>query len=225
MRRSILLGFLGILLVPLLLSIPSEGVREKGFEDVNIEKFLEFGIDFTDGERLKLEIDLESDPHPVSVFLIKGEFSHQEWIDSEFIDITAIKNGTDVTNVSISFTVVKGFSIQNTTSYTNSISIGDKDTYYLIIALHRDAGMSTDDVLTRATVVSYDIRWTIEEREFDLSLCLAAVAIFVIGTVLVGIALYLGRRNKRHSEMEVDQKSQFNGPETMRTGRKAPPLG
>lgn len=225
MRKPFRAGTLLILLLPVLLSIPGEGAKERGFEDVNIEKFLEFRIDFTEGDRLKLEMDLISDPRPVSIFLIKGEQSYREWIDSEYVDVSAIKNGTDVTNVSISFTVVENFSIQNTTSYSNSISIGEKDAYFLIIALHRDAGMSTEDVLTRATVVSYDIRWKIEEREFDLNLCIAAVGIFIVGAVMVGIAIYLGRKGGQDPEPETGQE-RHGAPRSghIGTGRKAPPL-
>ncbi len=202
----------------------------KDTEDVSIERYIEFEIQFDHGDKLHLEAEILASPYPIAVFLIKGQDAYQQWFETEDVDINAIKNGTDVSNMTVSFQVVENFSEQNITSFKKEMDIGDRDTYYLVITLHRYSGMSTEDALTRASEVEYSVDWSIEEKEVPWYLLIFAGILFAIGVVLVGMYFYSTQKARSEvREMEEAEGStrlpSRRGPpgERLPRGRKGPP--
>jgi len=187
----------------------------EGTDDVSIERYIEFEIHFDHGDSLHIEVDILAAPYPITIFLIKGEDAHRQWLETEDVDIGAIKNGTDVSNMTVDFRVIENFSEQNTTSFKKSIDIGEQDTYYLVITLHRYSGMSSEDALSRATEVQYSVDWSIEEKEVPWYLLIFAGILFAIGVVLIG--MYFHSTRKAGSEpMDTEEVSDDRRP--------APPL-
>ena len=86
----------------------------------------------------------------------------------------------------MTYQVVAGFSKQNVTIFDETITIGDHDTYYLVIILYRDAEMDPLEVLTsRATLVNYVVEWNVENKYVPYYLIPVAVLFFLIGAGLL----------------------------------------
>lgn len=221
-----------ILILTFLSFIPPiiSGAQE-GTTDVNIERYVEFRIEYNQGDRLHLEARIEASPYPVSVFLIKGEDAYDDWIESEEIDLQAIQEGKNVTEVNVTFMVVENFSERNTTLFHRTLNIGEKDTYFLIIALYRDAAMTPEEALSRASQVDYIVDWEIERdglsRGMLLFLVTIAIVLFLAGSAF--IILYFIQRRKYLAEMEaeMDEGRRNVSPKIdagRPPGKRAPPL-
>ncbi len=229
MRRSALSMIFLLSLSILILLIPGSTAGLEGTKDVSIEKYLEFRIEFDHGDKLHLEADIQSTSHPLAIFLIKGEDAYNDWVASEDIDIAAIKAGEDISNMTISFKVIENFSKDNTTSFQAEIDIGEKDTYYLIIALHRDSSMTTDEAMTRAAQVVYDINWDMEEKDVPWYLLWVAGVLFIIGVILIGMYIYSTIKARE----QMEERGRDDPPKrTLSSGitkgpgnrRRAPPM-
>jgi hypothetical protein len=206
-----ILAFLSVAAALLVfISIPETAAIEDT-EDVSIERYIEFEITFDHGDKLHIEAEILASPYPIAVFLIKGADAYEQWLDTEDVDINAIKNGTDVSDMNVSFQVVENFSEQNITSFDKEIDIGEQDTYYFVISLHRYAGMTTEDALTRASEVQYSVDWSIEEKDVPWYLLIFAAILFLIGAVL--IAMYFYSIQKARSELrEMEEAEQVRRP-------------
>jgi len=213
--------------IVLLLPSGIEGAQEDT-ADVNIEKYIEFRIEFDHGDKLHLKATIDASPYPVSIFLMKGETAYKNWTDSEDVDVQAIKEGKNVSNMNVAFQVIENFSIQNTTSFNEEIDIGDRDTYYLIIALHKEASMSTEDVLARASAVEYSVEWQIKEKDVPYEL-LALAALFLIAGIGFLVAYFINRKRQMES---MEEEEETPTPERRREPpvrdgrerRRAPPM-
>lgn len=227
------LTVLAPILILTFLSIMPQGINgaQEGTTDVNIERYVEFRIEYNQGDRLHLEARIEASPYPVSVFLIKGEDAYDDWIESEEIDLQAIQEGKNVTEVNVTFMVVENFSERNTTLFHRTLNIGEKDTYFLIIALYRDAAMTPEEALSRASQVDYIVDWEIERdglsRGMLLFLVTIAIVLFLAGSAF--IILYFIQRRKYLAEMEAEMdEGRRNASPKIDAGRppgkRAPPL-
>jgi len=192
MRRQLVLVLASILT---LLVISSPGVlgAQEGKEDVNIEKYIEFRIDYSSGDRLHLEARIDASPYPVSIFLIKGEDAYSDWIESEDVDVQAILDGKNVSDMNVTFQVVENFSERNTTSFDRSMNIGDHDIYFLIIALYRDSSMSTEEVMSRASLVDYNVDWHKENKKIPWGYLGLSLLFFLAGSAFI-IAYFVSRK-------------------------------
>jgi hypothetical protein len=207
--------------------------KEEGIEVVNIETYVEISMDFSSGDTLHLTADIESQPNPVSVILLRGRSSLEDWEDSEEVDIGSLKNGSESMNRTSSFMVIENFSEMNTTDFTNTIDIGEHDEYFLIIALHRDDGMDADDVLSMATQVRYTVEWSVNTRSLNKPLLIAALVMFSVGMLLVFYYFISYNRARRMVEddgaEEIDERPARRGVRPRqgidrRKGGRAPPL-
>ncbi|MEA3558176.1 MAG: hypothetical protein U9R75_02885 [Candidatus Thermoplasmatota archaeon] len=229
-RPWILMLFVLLSILPVLSLLEVDAVEE-GSDVVNIETYIEFRIEFDSGDTLHLDAEASSEQYPISVFLLRGQNSFDDWIESETVDIGSIKNGSSSMNRTSSFQVIDNFSFQNTTSFENSIDIGEHDTYFLIIALHRDSKMDTDDILSRATQVEYKVDWSIETKSLNVPLLIVAIVLFIIGIVFIAFYYISYSRAKmaleEEAEVEKDRKPRPRGP-PMRIDRgrggRSPPL-
>jgi hypothetical protein len=168
--------------------------KEEGSKTVDIDNPFELEpIEFDHGDRLHLEVSIEAAPSPISVLLLKGEDVYQSWIESESIDIDEIKNGQNVSGMNISIEVIDNFSKINVTSFSEQIDIGEQDTYYLVIALHRDSSMEPNEVLSMASMIYYDIEWEIEEKDVPWSLLILAAFFLLAGAGFL-TAYFISRR-------------------------------
>ncbi|MBN1540044.1 MAG: hypothetical protein JW939_07855 [Candidatus Thermoplasmatota archaeon] len=231
MRRVAVLAPMLILTFLSFVPLGVSGAQE-GTTDVNIERYIEFRIEYDKGDMLHLEARIEASPYPVSVFLIKGEEAYDDWIESEEIDLQDIQEGKNVTEINTTFQVVENFSERNTTFFQRTLNIGEKDTYFLIIALHRDASMTPDDALSRASQVDYIVDWKIEEEGLSkgmfLLLVTIAVVLFLAGSALM--IMYFIQRRRYLAEMEANGSDEREGPHPTcvkagSRGKRAPPLG
>jgi hypothetical protein len=198
---------------------------ENKIDVVNIETYVQITIDFFDGDSLHLEADITAQPYPVSVILIKGEDSFNDWIESETVDVEAIKNGSQPQNRTDTFVVIENFSKKNITEFSPSIDIGEHDTYYLIIALYRESGMDINDLLGRATEVNYAVDWEVESKELNVTLIIIAVVSFFIG--LVFLVLYFISRARAMEEGEIEENEdpgEKKRQPSIDTRRRSPPL-
>lgn len=209
-----------------MLIIPYDAAGESGNDVVNIETYLHFRIEFQDGDSLKIDAEITSSAHPISVFLIKGEKSFEDWEESEIVDIGSLMNGSSSVNRMSSFQVISGFSKENVTEFSSSIDIGEHDTYFLVIALHRDEDMDVDDLLQRVTEVTYEVDWEVESKELNYTLLAVAVVSFILGSIFLIIYIISWKRAK-------DAAASEEGPDTNITrdergssprGRRSPPL-
>jgi hypothetical protein len=210
----------------LLLSIHGADGAEEGFTNVDIEKYIEFRLEFDHGDKLHIEAEIIASPYPITIILMKGEEAYQDWTESEDVDIQAILDGDNVSNMNIAFEVIENFSQQNTTNFQEEIDIGEKDTYFLIIALHRESSMSTEDVMSRASQVQYRVDWKIEEKDVPYEL-LALAAFFFLAGVGFLVAYYISR--KKHLEsMEMEEEEarppMERPPRPPMERRHAPPM-
>lgn len=192
-----------VIVAAFLLLSPVDGETANDSEDVDIDSYIFIEIDFSSGDNLELDAEISSSNDPISFFLIKGEDEFQRWRDTEEIDIQAILEGENVTDEDDNFTVIKNFSMTNITYFSGSISIGEKDTYYLVIVIFREEGMSKDDILSRGSRVTYDVAWETEERELDVWLLLLAVVIGVIGLALI---IYYFRERAKAEEEALEEE-------------------
>jgi hypothetical protein len=147
-------------------------------------------MDFSKGDRMALSATVSSVGSPISIFLIKGTISYNDWVRSEEVDLDDIKTGNASSGTNTTFLVVSNFSLMNTTGFEGRIEIGDRDVYYLVIALHRYAGMPAKDILLMTSTVDYDVSWEFEEKDIPLWLVPIAVLFFVVGVALVVYSLW-----------------------------------
>jgi hypothetical protein len=212
------------------LLIPSAGAeREEGTRTVDIDNPFELDpIEFDHGDKLRIDANMEASPSPISVLLMKGDEAYNDWIESESVDIEEIKNGKNVSGMNVSIEVIDNFSKINVTSFEESIDIGERDTYYLLIVLHRDSSMEPNEVLTMASSVTYDIEWNIEEKDVPWGYLILAGFFLLAGAGF--IAAYLISRRRYLAEMESGNddliKDQARSPRDRpdRERRRAPPM-
>jgi hypothetical protein len=213
----------------LILAIPGAIGAQEGTTDVNIEKYIEFRLEFDHGDKLHIEAVIDSSPYPVSIFLMKGEEAYQDWTDSEDVDVQSILDGDNVSDMTVAFQVIENFSLDNTTHFDMKIDIGERDTYFLVIALHRESTMSTEEILSRASEVQYSVEWRIEEKNVPYELLGLAAIFFLVGIGFL-VAYYMSRKRKMGSEeMEEEEEATFerrrDPPRPVPGDRKrAPPM-
>jgi len=211
-----ILMFASLLMFPL-----AEGKVVEDERDVDIDSYVWIRIDFDEGDGLELKADISAAPDPVSVFLIKGTEEFERWRATEDLDIDSVKGGNSSSSGNDTFVVVENFSESNITSFSRSMSIGERDTYYLVIVIYRDPAMDAQEVLGRASRVSYRVEWNIERKEVPYYLIPVAVTLFVIGLVLI---LHYFRSVKRagSGDEEGPRPGKPNGP-GQGSGRFRPP--
>ncbi len=190
-----------LFLCPLTLQVNS-AERRSAVEVIDIDRPLVFTIDFNAGDRMSLSVAVDVAGPPVSVFLIKGTTSYRDWVRSEDVDIDDIKTGNASSGMNSTFLVVANFSIMNITEFDRTIGIGDKDVYYLVIALHRYAGMPAVDILLMTSTVDYEISWEFDDKDVPLWLLPLAMLFFIAGTVLV--VYYVWTRTVRVPELPAE---------------------
>jgi len=217
--------FLASLIAVIVISAPEVLGAQEGRKDVNIEKYIEFEIGYSSGDRLHLEARIDASPYPVSIFLIKGQDAYDDWIESEDVDVQAILDGKNVSDMNVTFQVVENFSERNTTTFDRSINIGDHDTYFLIIALYRDSSMTTDEVMSRASQVDYYVDWDTENKEVPWGLLALSLLFFVAGSALIAAYIISRKRYLARLEAEEEGPSETDRPPVRRfdEARKAPP--
>lgn len=219
--RALLLITVSLALASSLPTARAEKVE--GTAVVDIERPFERSIDFTEGDTLDLKAEISATPYPITVFLLKGEEAHDEWLSTEEVDLEKIRHGENVTG-NTTFEVIINFSKKNVTAFSNEISIGSNDAYYLVVILHRDQFMSAEALLERTSSVDYVMEWTIEERSYPYYLIPVAVILFAIGAALIVYALWsLTRRELKEDERERSQERPRT--RTIPPVRRGPPVG
>jgi hypothetical protein len=208
------LTFTVFLLLPMV-----NGEKIEDEEDVDIDSYISLKIEFTSGDSLDLEADIEVSKDPISVFLIKGDEEFSRWRESEEIDIQAILAGENVSGTD-TFKVIKDFSKNNVTEFTSSLTIGEKDTYYLVIVIYRNIEMSKEDILSRGSRVTYMVKWT--ENEKDVPYWLLGVAAF-IGLIGIGLIWYYFK-DKREMQEEDEEPDRRDNRLERRRDTRGPPL-
>ena len=216
--------FLTLLLVSLasIILLPGwSGEVAEDSEDVDIDSYIVIKIEFSSGDSMNVDAEISASGDPVTIFMIKGDDDFDQWKETEEVDIQAIMAGENVTDSSDEFRVIENFSMKNTTQFSGSISLGDRDNYYLVIVIHREEGMSKEDILSRGSRVSYNVEWKTEEKE--LNYWLLAIAAF-IGLIGIGlIVFYFKDRNEREEEVvEPEPISRRTPPPRV---RREPPSG
>ncbi len=208
-----------VMLGSILLLPPASGEIKKETALVDIDHYEETTIEFNSGDSIRIAVNVTgATTYPISVFLLKGEEARSAWIESEEVDLEAIKAGEGVPDQNTTFQVVSPFSRRNVTSFDDSITLGEHDDYYVIIALYRDSTMSAEEVLNdRATLVDYEVKWEINEKDVPWHWLIIAVAFFVIGGTL--LIIYFWRGGKEESEHE-EGPSRAHGAGDV---RRAPP--
>jgi hypothetical protein len=202
----------------LILTFPTvSAVTIDDSEDVDIDTYITEEIKFKDGEAIDIDITITADPDPISVFFIKGEEEYERFKSTEEIDIDKILAGEEVPQTNSTFLVVGALSMKNTTFFEGSLKIGEKDTYFLVIVIHRTEDMSKEEILSRASRVNYILKYEIEEKNVPYYLIPIAVIIFLIGLGL--IVFYVRSVRKESSDLPEPRRME---PE--RT-RRPPPLG
>lgn len=201
-----------------ILTLPSASAETiEDSEDVDIDTYITEEINFNDGEAIDIDVTIAADPDPVSVFFIKGEEEYERFRSTEEIDIDKILAGEEVPQSNATFRVVGDLSMKNTTFFQGSLKIGEKDTYFLVIVIHRTEDMSKEEILSRASRVDYILKYEIEEKNVPYYLIPIAVIIFLIGLGL--IVFYVRSVRKESSEMPEPRRME---PERR---RRTPPLG
>lgn len=228
MRYNAFLMLVAISALALMLSLPETDAVQEGSTDVNIERYMEFRIEFDHGDKLHLKADVVASPYPVSIFLMKGEEAYQDWTESEDVDVQAIINGANVSDMNVAFQVIENFSRDNITNFKESIDIGERDTYYLIIALHRDASMTPEEIMSRASEVQYDVVWEIKEKDVPWGLLVLAAFFLLAGAGF--LTAYFISRRKYLAELEDTQEEpsrqieRSTQREVHHQKRRAPPM-
>lgn len=207
-----------LFLCPLTLQVNS-AERRSAVEVIDIDRPLVFTIDYGAGDRMALSAAIHVTGPPISVFLIKGKASFRDWVRSEDVDIDDIKTGNASSGMNSTFMVVTNFSIMNITEFDRSMDIGNRDVYYLVIAIHRYAGMPAVDILLQTSTVDYDITWEFEDKEVPLWLLPLAMLFFIAGTVMV--VYYVWTRMARIPEPleEEPRRRDFGGRAATRSNR------
>ena len=103
------------------------------------------------------------------------------------------------------FQVIENFSQNNTLHFEKSIDVGEQDTYFLIIALHRDTSMTPEEVMSRASEVQYRVDWEIKEKNVPWGLLILA-GFFLIAGVGFLIAFFISRK-KYLAELESKEEA------------------
>ncbi|MDG6225113.1 MAG: hypothetical protein QCI82_06325 [Candidatus Thermoplasmatota archaeon] len=202
-----------IILIALSGAVTGERIEEQKL--VNIENYEHIRIDFTKGEALRVSARVEALSYPISVMLIKGDSEFERFQEIDHLEADEIRRG-NITDMDMTYQVVAGFSKQNVTIFDETITIGDHDTYYLVMILYRDADMDPLEVLTsRATLVNYVVVWNVENKYVPYYLIPVAILFFLIGGGL--LAYYFWPRGSGDdaapSEMQYPQRpAQARGP-------------
>jgi hypothetical protein len=179
---------------------------------VNIEAYKYFEIQVAKGDDVRITARVEALSYPVSVFLIKGKAEFDKFVESDLVNVDDLRKG-NISEIDDTFTVVSSFSIAQTELFDETITIGDADTYYLVIMLYRDASMDPDEVLTsRATLVNYDIEWTKVRNNVPWYLIPIALIIGAIGIGL--IAYYFWPRPIIDQEDEAPERGPAKPPKS-----------
>ncbi|MBN1390651.1 MAG: hypothetical protein JXA22_08430 [Candidatus Thermoplasmatota archaeon] len=220
-RVLVLIPILAFLLVVITMV---SGAQE-GKTDVNIEKYIEFRMEFDHGERLHLEARVEASPYPVSVFLVKGEEAYSDWVESEDVSVQDILDGKNVSEMNVTYQVIENFSEDNITFFDGSIDIGDRDTYFLIIALYRTSSMSTDEIMTMASEVDYVVDWRVEDSDVPWGLLVFSLVFLILGVGFI-IAYFISRSRYREKQDpdEGPDECDRRGPAERPGERRAPPM-
>ncbi len=191
--------------VMMLILIPfASGKTIDESQDVDIDSYITLEMIFDSGESLEIDATITASPDPITVFLIKGEDEFEKWKSTEDIDINAIMNGEDVPATNSTFVVINSFSETNTTFFESSISIGEKDSYYLVIVIHRDVNMTKEEILSLASRVDYIVTYEEKEKDVPYYLIPIAILVFIIGIAL--IVFYL-RSVRKESQVEEEEPS------------------
>ncbi len=190
-----------VILGSILLLPSASGEIKKETSLIDIDHYEETWIGFDSGDSIRITVRTGATEYPISVFLLKGKEARSAWIESEEVDLEAIKAGEGVPDQNTTFQVVSPFSKRNVTSFDGSITLGEHDDYYVVIALYRDSNMSTEEVLEMATLVDFEVEWEINEKEVPWYLLIIAVALFIIGGALVMIYFWRGGEE----EQEYDE--------------------
>ena len=214
---------ISLLSVVLLLSpfVDAEETKEQGH--VDIDQSITIKIEFDEGESMSLDAEITASKDPVSIFLIKGEEEYQVWRETEDIDIQAIMAGENVTSGNGTFIVIENFSESNVTNFSESMSIGEKDTYYLVIVIFRETGMSKADILSRGSTVDYNVEWNEETKEVPYYLIPVAILFALLG---IGLIIFYFRSNKQDEKGHEEEDPIHRGRSPLPpSGRRAPPMG
>ncbi len=187
---------------------------------VDIDHYEEVEIRFDSGDSVKITVRTGATEYPISVFLLKGEEARSAWIESEEVDLEAIKSGEGVPDQNTTFQVVSPFSRRNVTSFDGSITLGEHDDYYVVIALYRDSTMSTEEVLNqRVTLVDYEVEWEIGEKDVPWHWLIIAAAFLIMGSAL--LIMYFWRREKEEPDYDEAPPRAHGAGDV----RRAPPRG
>ena len=219
--RALVLLVLALFILQAVSSFASGEVFEERTY-IDIEQYEEKRIDFDSGDRITISLKITSYAYPVTVMLIKGEEDYRSFKDTDFIDIEAIKNGEEVDFDNVSYRVVGGFSARNVTEYDNSLSLGDHDTYYVLVILYRDRNMSYNEILTRTTTVDYRLEYEVENKEVPYYLIPIAGFLLIAGLGLIGF--YFWPRDREDDE-ESDEASENMRRSQDRPRRTSEPPG
>lgn len=217
--ESKILPFLVVSITAILLLSGVNGEMVEESKDVDIDSYIVIEIEFSSGEKMDLEAEITASNDPISLFLIKGSEDFNKWKDTEEVDIQAIMAGENVSGENNLFRVILDFSEKNTTEYTNSISIGDQDTYYLVIVIHREEGMSKEDILSRGSRVHYKVTWEEEEKELNIQLLIIAGFIGLIG---IGLIIFYFKTKDDGEEKEEEPPRGHERPERPERPIRAP---
>lgn len=206
------LPFISAMLIAFYLSPVASASEFRDQVVIDIDNYLDVTMEFYDGDALEIDVRATALSYPMNVLLIKGDAEFERFRESESIDLDELKDG-NISDMDDSVLVVQGFSKSNVTDFDSTISIGDHDTYHLIVMLHRDPSMDPQEVLqTRVTLVNVEARWEVKEKVITWILVPIAVAIFLAGAGLIGY--YFWRWNRRSVE-----KDRVPGP----SGGRVPP--
>jgi hypothetical protein len=105
----------------------------------------------------------------------------------------------------------------NTTDFEDQIEIGDRDVYYLVIALHRYAGMPAVEILLMTSTVDYEVTWEVEDKDIPLWLLPIALLFLIAGTLMV--VYYIWTRTFR---TKGPPQERHHGPGSGAIGSRGP---
>jgi len=209
MRRQVPVVVVTVILLALSMAEASAGsVKDQAL--INIESYTHVRVDFQDGEALELSASIQSLSFPINVLLIKGEAEFARFRTSEEFDLISAREG-NISELDDTITYVREFSKLNITDFSDRMRIGEHDSYFLVIMLHRDLSMDPQEVLSSmATLVNYDVSWTVLERELPFLLIAVMVLFLLLGVALIGYYLW------QRSRMVVPEDQPYNGPAARR---------
>lgn len=220
------LPIISVFLLIVMLAPAVSGERVEDSADVDIDRYITVEMVFDEGDHFDIEATVTSSRDPVSVYLFKGEQDLQMFIDTEEVDIDAIKAGENTTDSNNTFRVIMDFSRENVTSFQESISIGEKDTYYLVIAIHRVSGMSKEEVLGLGTRVNYKITYEEVEKDVPYYLIPIAALVFIIGIGLIVLYFRMGSKEaENEKEAPIPERGRYDRRPPARMNRERSPQG